>query len=111
MRIRSLIRRLRPVIREARLRPEYSDRFPRIRAGRWLRVRTVLRRYPEYGEPGAPRLPASAFEFRGGAPPRNPAWPMLRQRAADGVPEPAWEVRRSSPSPAVPGLPWQRTGD
>jgi hypothetical protein len=49
-------------IREARLRPEASGRFPAAPAGVWLpagRLASDLR---------AQRLPDDAFEFRGGRP-------------------------------------------
>lgn len=76
----------RPPTREARLRPEYSSQYPRIKPGLWIPTRTVLRRYRKYWAEGARPLPADAFEFRGGVK-RNPAWPSLRQRATDQPPE------------------------
>lgn len=74
--------RQRPPTREARLRPEYSSQYPRIKPGVWFPIRTILRKYREYWTEGAGRLPAEAFEFHGGIE-RNPAWSSLRQRATD----------------------------
>lgn len=86
MRIRLLRRRQRPSPQEARLRPEYSLQYPRIKPDVWLPPRTVFRRNRKYGSQGASRLPDDAFEFRGGVP-RNAGWPLLRQRATDTLPE------------------------
>lgn len=111
MRIRSLLRRLRPAVREARLRLECSSQYPHIKPGRWLSVRTVLRRSRESEAAGARRLPEDAFEFRGGAPRRNPAWPLLRQRAGDEASDLSGRESGSSPSLTWTGLPWRGTGN
>jgi hypothetical protein len=68
--------------REAKLRSDFSLQYPRIKAEVWLPIRTILRRHREHGNQTAHRLPGDAFEFRGGVP-RNPGWPLLRQRATD----------------------------
>jgi hypothetical protein len=85
VRLRLLHRRQRAAVREARLRADYSLQYPRIKADVWLPIRTILRRHRDPGAGGAHRLPGDAFEFRGGVP-RNPGWPLLRQRATDQPP-------------------------
>ncbi len=74
--------------REARLRADYASFYPALKPGRWIPVRRLLKRV--HREPGtASREGFGAhFEFRGGLDPRNPAWPLLRQRA-DDTPAPA----------------------
>lgn len=75
-------KRQRAPIREAKLRSDFSLQYPRIKAEVWLPIRTILRRHREHGTQSPRRLPGDAFEFRGGVP-RNPGWPLLRQRATD----------------------------
>jgi hypothetical protein len=87
VKLRWLKKRQGPPTREARLRPEYSSQYPRIKPDHWIPTRTVLRRYRKYWAEGGRPLPADAFEFRGGGVKRNPAGPFLRQRATDQPPE------------------------
>ena len=75
-------KRQRAPVREAKLRPDFSLQYPRIEADVWLPIRTIFRRHREHGTLSTRRLPGDAFEFRGGLP-RNPGWPLLRQRATD----------------------------
>ena len=84
--------------REARLRPEYADMYPRLRPDRWYPIPKLVKRL-DVRPSGSPRpLLDEHFEFRAGLDRRNPAWSELRQRADDRPPEqPAllqdWEAR------------------
>jgi hypothetical protein len=75
-------------IREARLRPEASHRFPGAPVGVWLpagRLATECLRAggSSFGpHTGAQRLPDDAFEFRGGWP-EAPTRQRVRTRWAD----------------------------
>jgi len=72
--------------REARLLPEYAAVHPRLKADRWIRIRFVLQRLgTPTGVPSDRFSLGEQFEFRGGDGPRNPAWPLLRQRASDSI--------------------------
>jgi hypothetical protein len=69
--------------RECRLRAEYASVYPALKPGRWLHVRRLLKRI-QRRRASAPRERLEEhFEFRGGLGPRNPAWPLLRQRSDD----------------------------
>jgi hypothetical protein len=78
--------------RLARLRIEYADLYPRVRPERWLPVRKLVRRFRDRGFARA--LQDEHFDFRGGVPPRNPAWPDLRQRVDDPPVRHAWNAPR-----------------
>jgi hypothetical protein len=61
-------------VREARLRPEFADRYPGMRAGTWYLAATVASavQHVEEAPPATLRpLPDAHFEFRGGAPARG----------------------------------------
>ena len=83
MRFRLPHKRQRAPIREAKLRPDFSPQYPRIKPEDWLPIRTIFRRHREHWTLCTHRLANDAFEFRGGGSPRNPGWPLLRQRATD----------------------------
>ena len=82
MRFRLRHKRQHAPRREAKLRRDFSMQYPRIKPEVWLPIRTIFRRHREHGTLTTHRLPGEAFEFRGGLP-RNPGWPLLRQRATD----------------------------
>jgi hypothetical protein len=76
--------------REARLRAEAAELYPKLVPERWIAaaalVPVVLRERARYGQAwdGHGRaLPEQHFEFRGGAP-RGPLWPGLASRLTDG---------------------------
>jgi hypothetical protein len=73
-----------PPLREGRLRPDYSTLYPHVRAQRWMPLARLIRRCRV--DPVRMRALAEHFEFRGGQPARNPAWPYLRQRLNDRPP-------------------------
>jgi hypothetical protein len=61
-------------VREARLRPEFAERYPGMRAGMWYLAATVASavRHDETEPPEDMRaLPDAHFDFRGGAPERR----------------------------------------
>jgi hypothetical protein len=75
-----------PEIREARLRPEFADRYQWMRAGAWYLAATIASaRLHE--DPPPPRhlrlLPDEHFEFRGGTELRPTSG---RTRRSDGEP-------------------------
>ena len=75
-----------PEIREARLRPEFADQYPWMRAGAWYLAATIASaRLHE--DPPPPRhlrlLPDDHFEFRGGLELRSS---NSRTRRSDGEP-------------------------
>jgi hypothetical protein len=60
-------------VREARLRPEFADRYPGMQPGMWYLAATVASavRHDETAPRGELRpLPDPHFEFRGGVPSR-----------------------------------------
>lgn len=60
-------------VREARLRPEFADRYPGMRADLWYLAATVASavRHDAIDPPATSRpLPEAHFEFRGRAPER-----------------------------------------
>jgi hypothetical protein len=76
--------------REARLRLEAAELYPKLVPGRWVPAAAVLpvvvRERSRSGDPwdGQERpLPEQHFEFRGGAP-RGSLWPGLVSRLTDG---------------------------
>jgi hypothetical protein len=75
--------------REARLRPEAAELYPKLVVDRWVRaaalVPVVIRERARNGVPwvGEGRvLPEEHFEFRGTAP-RGPLWTGLLTRLTD----------------------------
>ena len=69
--------------REGRLRPEYADLYPGLKAGRWLSLRKLLKRLHRHRDSVSREMLQEHFEFQGGLGSRNPAWPLLRQREDD----------------------------
>ena len=71
-------------VREARLRPEFADRYPGMRAGTWYLAATVASAVQHVETPPPLRvrpLPDAHFEFRGGRPPRGRG---SQTRSSDG---------------------------
>jgi hypothetical protein len=69
--------------REARLRGEYASFYPALKPGRWFPIHKLLKRIHRQHDTASREGFDAQFEFRGGLDPRNPAWPLLRQRADD----------------------------
>ena len=88
-------------VREARLRPEYSDLYPALTPGRWEPATTIgarilmwQLRQPGPVDLGDRLLNSLHFEFRGGAPAGYPGY-GVRTRREDQPAQSAREGRGS----------------